>query len=86
MGGGWLSPLASKGLWETMVRPVVEYGSEVDSGRWIEVEKMQKMVGRMCLGVNKNIPDVVVRGELGWWSVRARREYLRVVYWGKVVR
>ena len=38
MGGGWLSPLASKGLWETMVRPVVEYGSEVDSGRWIEVE------------------------------------------------
>jgi len=86
MGGGWLSPLAAKGLYETMVRPVMEYGSEVDSGRWIEVEKIQKMAGRMCLGVNKNVPDVVVRGELGWWNVRARREYLRVVYWGKVVR
>ena len=82
---GWLSPLAAKGLWETLVRPVLEYGSEVDSGKWEQAELLQRMAGRMCLGVGTTIPNTVVRGELGWWTMRARREYLRLVYWGKII-
>ena len=25
-------------------------------------------------------------GDLGWWTVQARREYLRLVFWGRLVR
>ena len=85
-GPGWLSPQAAKGLWETLVRSVLEYGSEVDTGIWEQAEVLQRMAGRMCLGVGVNVPNVVIRGELGWWTMKARRQFLRLVYWGKVVR
>ena len=64
------------------MRPVLEYGAEVDSGEWEEAEKLQRMAGRMSIGVTK-VANEVVRGELGWWTMRGRREYLRIVYWGK---
>ena len=86
MRGGWLSSAGAKGLWETLVRPVLEYGSEVDSGKWEEAELLQRRAGRMCLGVGQEVPNAAVMGELGWWSMRGRREYLRLVYWGQVVR
>lgn len=28
----------------------------------------------------------MVRGELEWWTMRARREYLRLLFWGKISR
>ena len=86
MGGGHLSAKGAAGLWETLVRPVLEYGGVVDSGLWIQAEHLQIMAGRMSLGVSTDIPEEVVRGELGWWRVRTRREYLRLVYWGRIVR
>ena len=85
MAGGYLSPKAARGVWDTLVSPVMEYGAEVDSGAWEEAELLQRLGGRMCLGVGRGVPNVVVRGELGWWTVRARRQYLRLAYWGKVV-
>jgi hypothetical protein len=69
-----------------LVCSVMEYGAEVDSEVWEEAEVMQRMAGRMCLGVGRSVPNAVVMGEMGWWTVRARREFLRVAYWGKVVR
>jgi hypothetical protein len=86
MAGGWISARAAKGLWETLVRPVLEYGAEVDSGKWEEAEVLQRLAGRMCLGVGREVPNEVVTGDLGWWTVQGRREYLRLVYWGKMVR
>lgn len=86
MAGGWLSPRAARGLWGSLVCSVMEYGAEVDSEAWEEAEVLQRMAGRMCLGVGRSVPNAVVMGEMGWWTVRARREYLRVAYWGKVVR
>jgi hypothetical protein len=86
MGGGELSGGAAAGLWETLVRPVLEYGSEIDSGKWEDAEVLQRKAGRRCLGVGNSVANEVVMGDLGWWSMRARREYLRLVYWGKVVK
>ena len=86
MSGGWLSAKGARGLWETLVRPVLEYGAEVDSGRWEQAEVLQRLAGRMCLGVGREVPNEVVMGDLGWWTVQARREYLRLVFWGKLVR
>ena len=83
---GWISASAAKALWETLVRSVLEYGAEVDSERWEEAERLQLFAGRMCLGVGREVPNAVVMGELGWMSVQARREILRLRYWGKVVK
>jgi hypothetical protein len=71
---------------ETIVRPVLEYGAEVDKGKWGESKKLQLMAGRMCLGVGREVADDVVNGELGWWTMEGRRRYLRLVYWAKLVR
>ena len=30
--------------------------------------------------------DAVVRGELGWWTMRAQRDLKRLVYWARLVR
>jgi hypothetical protein len=67
-------------------RSVLEFGAEIDTGRWEEAEKLQRLVGRMVLGVGQDVADEVVLGELGWWTMQGRREYLRLAYWGNVVR
>ena len=85
MGGGGLSVEGSASLWKAVVRSVLEYGGEIDSGRWEEAEAFQRLAGRMALGVGRRVADEVVVGELGWWSVQARREMARLVYWGNIV-
>ena len=86
VAGGWLSVRAAKGLWVSLVQPILEYGAEVDCGHWEEAEVLLRLAGRMCLGVGREVPNEVVMGELGLWTVRARREYLMLTYWGKVSR
>ena len=86
MGAGALSVGGAAALWTTIVQSVLEYGGEVDSGRWEEAEQLQRMAGRMVLGVGTGVANEVVRGELGWWSIQARRQYARLVYWGRMVR
>jgi hypothetical protein len=86
LGGGELSAGGAASLWETIVRPVLEYGAEVDEGEWEEAERLQRMDGRMCLGVGREVADEAVQGELGWWTMKGRRRLLRLVYWAKMVR
>ena len=81
-----LSAEGASSLWSSIVRSVLEYGCEVDSGRWEEAERLQRMAGRMALGVGKGVVNEVVRGELVWWTVQARREFGRLVYWARIVR
>ena len=62
-------------LWEVLVRPVLEYASEVwGEGPWEEAEKLQREIGRLILGV----PNDMVLGDLGWWELKARREKARL--------
>ena len=86
IGGGELSARGAAGLWETLARPALEYGAEIDTGEWREAERLQLLAGRMSLGVGAAVANEVVRGDLGWWTMKGRREYLRLVYWGKLVR
>ena len=44
----------------------MEYGVKVDSEAWEEAEVVQRMEGRMCLGVGKSVPNAVIMGEMGW--------------------
>ena len=69
-----------------MIRPVLEYGAEVwGGGRWLEAEQIMRKVGRTLLGVARNTNNEVVQGELGWWRMEARRDYIRLKYWGRLL-
>jgi hypothetical protein len=76
-------------IWKTLVRPVLEYAVEVwpsEGDRvWEEAERVQKEMGYRILG-RWHLTGEVVRGELGWWTMRARRDMLRLRYWAKILR
>lgn len=74
-------------LWETLIRPTLEYAAEVWSeGDWTEADRIQNAAGRTLLGLYKSTSVEVARGELGWLSLRARREIRLLSYWGKLVK
>ena len=53
--------------WEVLVRPMMEYGSEIwGEKKWKEGEDLQLEMGRRVLGVSKMTTKEVIQGELGW--------------------
>ena len=67
--------------------PVLNFGSELwGLAKCKEVEMVQLEVGRRLLGVSKKMTSAVVRGELGWWSMRAQRDMKLLLYWARLVR
>jgi hypothetical protein len=42
-------------------------------------------MGRRILGVSRRTSNAVVRGELGWQRLEARRDLARLRFWGKMV-
>ena len=85
MREGELSSWGAASLWEVLVRPVLEYGAELEVTMWEEAERLQRRAGRMVLGVWRSVANEVVLGDLGWWTLEGRRVLLMLVYWGKVV-
>jgi hypothetical protein len=87
---GALSTKAATNVWYSLIRPVLEYGAEVAEygrdGRWEEAEKVQRRMARRILGCATNTSNEAVLGELGWSSLEARRDELRLRYWGKMMR
>ena len=81
-----LSVKTGEKLWESMIRPVLEYATEVwGGGDWKEAEQIQNKVGRILLGLSKYTSGEVARGELGWLSLKARRSFKQLLFWGKLV-
>ena len=52
---------------------------------WKQAEQIQDKVGRTLLGLSKNTPGEVPRAKLGWLSLKARRDFKQLLYWGKLV-
>ena len=52
----------------------------------LEFEKLQLEMGKRILRCGSRTTDEVVRGELGWERQKARRDEMRLRYWGKIVR
>ena len=42
-------------------------------------------MGKMILRCGSKMANEVVLGELGWWTLKARRDLLRLKFWGKMV-
>jgi hypothetical protein len=76
IASGHLSVKASINLFESLVRSVVEYGSEIiEDIKWEEGEKIQREIGRRILRCSGKTTNEVVMGELGWWRLSTRIEY-----------
>jgi exonuclease III len=73
-------------LWKTLIRPCLEYGCEIwGDTEWKEAEQLQRLAAKRILHCSSNTTNEAVLGELGWWSMRARFDLLRLRFWGKVV-
>jgi hypothetical protein len=72
--------------WQALVRPVLEYGTVVwGDVIWEQAEKVQREMGKMILRCSPMMANEVVLGELGWWTLKGRRDFLTLNYWGKIV-
>jgi hypothetical protein len=73
-------------VWKALVRPALEYGAEVwGAVQWEEAEKVQREMAKMILRCSTMMANEVVLGELGWWTMKGRRDLLRLKYWGRIV-
>ena len=53
-------------LWESMIRPTLEYGAEVwGGGKWPLAEKIQNSAGKSLLGLYKTSAVKVARARVG---------------------
>jgi hypothetical protein len=76
---------AAVSMWTTLVRPMLEYGVAVwGCGVWPEVDRLQYTAGRIMLGVWKGTARAAVRGELGWQTMKARRDEMIVKHWTRL--
>ena len=46
---------------------------------------MQREMAKMILRCSPNMANEVAVGELGWWTLKGRRDLLRLKYWGTIV-
>ena len=77
-----LTAKAGVNTWTTLVRPSLEYGAQVWGDRkWESAEIIQREMGRKILRCNSRTANAAVRGELGWWTMCARRDLLKLRYW-----
>ena len=84
-----MSVRGATSMWTALIRPHLEYGAEVINNHndfvWEEAELMARKVGRRVLRCGVRLPNDAVLGELGWMTMRGRRMFLRLSYWGKVL-
>jgi hypothetical protein len=86
MNTGALSVRASINLWEALVRSILEYGAEVWGGEeWEEAEVIQREMGRRILRCKSKTSNEAVLGELGWWRMKTRRDFIKLKYWINIV-
>ena len=87
-----IRPRTAITLWQSMVRPLLEYASELWSDQITvtqaqEAEKVQMKFVRGTLGLHANgsgVPDEVVRAETGVERIKDRWTKLRLGYWRRV--
>jgi len=87
ISGGFMTIRLANVIWMSLVRSIVEYGSEIwGEGDFVDLEKLQISMGKRILRCGSRMTEEVVRGELGWERQKARRDELRLRYWAKLIR
>ena len=78
-------------LWQAIVRPVLEYASEIwagsiPAGIVDDAERIQTNFARSILGLvgSQSIPNDLIRSEMGMEKLSCRWEKLRLGYWRRI--
>ena len=72
-------------VYKAMVRPLLEYCSEVWSvAPWPDAERVQTSMAKRILQCPGRTSDEAARGELGWMRMDARYQLARMLFWGKL--
>ncbi|MFN9109139.1 MAG: reverse transcriptase domain-containing protein [Bacteroidota bacterium] len=86
VSSGNLSVRASVMVWKCLVRSHLEYCAEVHGeSSWKEAERIQYDMGRRILRCSRGAPEVAIRGELGWCTIKGRRDLARLRLWYKII-
>ena len=86
MSTGFLSVKSSLNLWETLVRSILEYASEIWGGEvWPEGERVLHDLGRRILRCSPSTTASAIRGELGLWTLRGRRDLKKLMYFAHIL-
>ena len=76
--GGFMTTRLANIMWMSLVRSIIEYGSEVWGEQPVpEFDKLQAQMGKRILRCGSRTSGEVVRGELGWERQIARRDEMR---------
>ena len=62
-----------------------EYGCVVWATKWEEGERVQREIGRRILRCRSKTTNEAVLGELGWWRLRTRRDFVKLKYWIQIL-
>jgi hypothetical protein len=77
-----LTAKAGVNTWTSVVRPSLEYGAQVwGEKKWEPAEVIEREMGRKILRCPSQTTSAAVQGELGWWTMLARRDLLKLRYW-----
>lgn len=72
-------------IWATVVRPILEWGTEVYTPPDVSVfEHVQRGALRMIMGVQKHTPVAVLEGDLAAMSVQMRMDFRKSALFGKL--
>ena len=86
MNTGALSVKASINLWDALCRSNLEYAAEIwGRQKWDEAENIMMEMGRRILRCHGKTTGLAILGELGWWTMQTRREYIMLKYWINIV-
>ena len=75
-------------LWECIIAPLLDYGTEVSTPNKTlatAVDRVQYRAGRTILGCSSRMPSEVVRGELGWPAMAARRDRAKLRFFHHLI-
>ena len=63
-----------------------EYAAEIwGRQKWDEAENIMMEMGRRILRCHGKTTGLAILGELGWWTMQTRREYIMLKYWINIV-
>ena len=82
-----ISPSKQLQLFDSMIEPVINYGSEVWGLRKADpIERFHLSFLKSLLGVKSSTPNCFVYGELGVYPLSIRRNLRVVKYWLKLIK
>jgi hypothetical protein len=86
INSGYLSIPAGINLWESLVRSILEYGSQIwGDEAWPEGEKVLHDFARRILRSSPSATSSALRGELGLWTLRGYRDLIKLLYFAHIL-